>query len=151
MLQQCTSCTAIHRLPVNSPHKGQWRGALMLYLICAWTNGWVNNGDAGDLIRHCAHYNATVMNCNKRMNSTSGSLIRYIPAFAMIINHCVWQLHVCNRIMKRNWFKYFHFTATGQQLYIYHHLWNEDGFQSATTRLYGAIYVNINLEIELHD
>ena len=27
----------------NSPHKGQWRGALMLSLICAWTNGWVNN------------------------------------------------------------------------------------------------------------
>ena len=25
------------------PHKGQWRGALMLPLICAWTNGWVNN------------------------------------------------------------------------------------------------------------
>ena len=26
----------IHRSPVNSPHKGQWRGALMLSLICAW-------------------------------------------------------------------------------------------------------------------
>ena len=24
----------IHRSPVNSPHKGQWRGALMFYLIC---------------------------------------------------------------------------------------------------------------------
>ena len=29
--------------PVNSPHKGQWRGALMFSLICAWINGWVNN------------------------------------------------------------------------------------------------------------
>ena len=38
----------IHRLPMNSPHKGQWRGALMLSLICAWINGWVNNGEAGD-------------------------------------------------------------------------------------------------------
>ena len=28
----------IHRSPVNSSHKGQWRGALMFSLICAWTN-----------------------------------------------------------------------------------------------------------------
>ena len=26
--------------PANSPHKDLWRGALMLSLICAWTNGW---------------------------------------------------------------------------------------------------------------
>ena len=32
----------IHRSPVNSPHKGQWRGALMFSLICVWMNGWVN-------------------------------------------------------------------------------------------------------------
>ena len=48
----------IHRSPVNSPHRGQWCGALMYYLICAWINGWVNNGEAGDLGRHSAHYNA---------------------------------------------------------------------------------------------
>ena len=30
----------IHRSPVNSPHKGQWREALMFSLIWAWTNGW---------------------------------------------------------------------------------------------------------------
>ena len=28
----------IHRSPVNSPHKGQRRGALMFSLICVWTN-----------------------------------------------------------------------------------------------------------------
>ena len=38
----------IHRSPVNSPHKGQWRGALMFSLICVWINGWVNNREAGD-------------------------------------------------------------------------------------------------------
>ena len=27
----------------GSPHKGQWRGALMFYLICARINDWVNN------------------------------------------------------------------------------------------------------------
>ena len=29
----------IHRSPVNSPHKGQWRGVLKFSLICAWING----------------------------------------------------------------------------------------------------------------
>ena len=45
----------IHRWPVNSPHKGQWRGALMFSLTCAWINDWVNNRGAGDLRRHRAH------------------------------------------------------------------------------------------------
>ena len=51
----------IHQSPVNSPLKGQWRGALMFYLVCAWKNEWVNIRDAGDLRRHHAHYDATVM------------------------------------------------------------------------------------------
>ena len=51
----------IHRSPVNSRHKGQWRGALMFSLIWAWMNGWVNNGEAGDLRRHRSHYDVTVM------------------------------------------------------------------------------------------
>ena len=43
------------------PHEGQWRGALMFYLICIWINGWVNNREAGDLRRHHAHYDITQM------------------------------------------------------------------------------------------
>ena len=39
----------IHWSPVNSPHKGQWRGALVFSFIGAWTNGWVNTREAGDL------------------------------------------------------------------------------------------------------
>ena len=50
----------VHRSPVNFPHKDQWREALFS-LICAWTNGWVNNRDTGDLRRHHAHYDVTVM------------------------------------------------------------------------------------------
>ena len=42
-------------------HKGQWRGALMFSLICARINGWVNNGEAGDLGRHRPHYDVIVM------------------------------------------------------------------------------------------
>ena len=52
----------IHRSPVNFLHKGQWRGALMFSLIWAWTNVWVNNRDAGDLRRHHAYYDISVMN-----------------------------------------------------------------------------------------
>ena len=57
----------IHRSPVNSPHKGQWRGALIFSLICARINGWVNSRYAGDLRHHWAHYDVIVMNgclCN---------------------------------------------------------------------------------------
>ena len=46
-----------HRSQVNSPHKGQWRGALM----CTWTNNWVNNRGASDLRHHYTHYDVTVM------------------------------------------------------------------------------------------
>ena len=44
----------IHRSPVNSLHKGQWREALMFSLICAWINDWVSIREAGDLRRHRA-------------------------------------------------------------------------------------------------
>ena len=54
----------IHRSPVNSPHKGHWRGALMFSLICAWINVWVNNGEAGYSRRHGAHYDVTLMPCD---------------------------------------------------------------------------------------
>ena len=53
----------IRRSPVNSPHKGQWRGALMFSLICAWINGWVSNCEAGDLRHHRAHYEVIMMSC----------------------------------------------------------------------------------------
>ena len=47
--------------PVDSPHKGQWRGALMVSLICIWTNGGANNRHAGDLRDHRAHYDASMI------------------------------------------------------------------------------------------
>ena len=55
------SVRGIHRSPVNSPHKGQWRGALMFSLICARINGWVNNPEAGYLRRHPTHCDVIVM------------------------------------------------------------------------------------------
>ena len=55
-----TLVRGIHRSAVNSPHKDQWRGALIVSLICAWMNGWVNNREVGDLRRQHAHYDVTV-------------------------------------------------------------------------------------------
>ena len=45
--------------PVNSAHKGQWRGAFMFFLDRL--NGWVNNREASDLRRHRAYYDVIVI------------------------------------------------------------------------------------------
>ena len=62
----------IRQSPVNSPHIGQWRGALMFSLICAWINGWVNNREAGDLRRNRAHYDVIVVLMPKRVDQQYG-------------------------------------------------------------------------------
>ena len=54
-------CAGNSPVPVNSAHKGQWRGALMFSLICARINDWVNSREAGDLRRHRGHYDVNVM------------------------------------------------------------------------------------------
>ena len=56
----------IHRSPVISSHKGQWRGALIFSLILVRIKDWVNNREAGDLRRRRAHYDVTVMTMMKR-------------------------------------------------------------------------------------
>ena len=49
------------KIPRYSPRKGQWRGALKISLICASVNAWVNNLEPGDLRRHPAYYDISVM------------------------------------------------------------------------------------------
>ena len=55
----------------NSPFTGDFPSqrpsgrALMFSLICAWTSGWANNTDAGDLKRHRAHCDVTVIKPSK--------------------------------------------------------------------------------------
>ena len=66
----------IHRSTVNSPHKGQWRGALMFPLICAWIKGWVNNREAGDLRRSHAHYDVTVMKASKHIETRTFCILQ---------------------------------------------------------------------------
>ena len=66
----------IHQSSVDSPHKGQWPGALMFF--CPWANGWANNRGAGDLRQHRAHYDITVMSLE---NLTSIDKIYWYPIF----------------------------------------------------------------------
>ena len=76
----------IHRSPVYSPHKGQWRGASMFSLISFWINGWINNREAGDLRRCRAHYDVIVMGSThtitwvecKVISPAVASRVRYI-------------------------------------------------------------------------
>ena len=72
----------IQRSPVNSPHNGQWRGALMFSLICARINAWVNNREVDDLRRHRPHYNVIVMKFNKVLSM-------YLCLMYYINQHCV--------------------------------------------------------------
>ena len=53
----------INRSPVNFPHKGQWRRALMFSLICAWIIGCANTNtrEARDLRRHVAYYDVILI------------------------------------------------------------------------------------------
>ena len=51
----------IRRSPVDSPRKGQWRGALMCSLICGWIKSWANTREASELRHHDAHCDVTVM------------------------------------------------------------------------------------------
>ena len=56
-----TFVRGIHRSPVNSPHKGQWCGALMFSYICAWwlskqSWGWRFEKPSHPLWCHCNDY-----------------------------------------------------------------------------------------------
>ena len=90
----------IHRCPVSSPHKGQWRGALMFSLICVWTNGWVNNHKAGDLRRYRAHYDVIVMRPRQNGHRFADDIFKFI---FLIENCCIMilfpivQLTICLR------------------------------------------------------
>ena len=74
----------------NPPVNGDaelWRGALTFSLISAWTNGWANNREAGDLRRHRAHYDATLMITTKQsIKSILGLLCRQQRSIARLGN-----------------------------------------------------------------
>ena len=51
----------IHLSLVNSPHKGQWHGALMFSLICTLKNSSINSCESGDLRCHHTHYDEVII------------------------------------------------------------------------------------------
>ena len=87
----------IHRSPVNFPHKGQWRGALMFSLIYAWINDWVNNREAGDLRRQHGHYDVIVMAILKTLHGADMDRVRRCGLLRArrydankLISICIW-------------------------------------------------------------
>ena len=83
----------IHRSPVNSPHKSQWPGALMVSLICAWTNSCANNRDAFDLRRRRAQYNDTVMVTVSNMLTLLWQVILLVSPYYTTNTHV--SIHTC--------------------------------------------------------
>ena len=77
----------IHRSPVNSPHKGQWRGALLFSLICVWINIWINNREAGDLRRYRAQYDVIVMGNWTLVNKEQWGQNRLLWTLALILSY----------------------------------------------------------------
>ena len=83
----------IHRSPVNFPHKGQWRGALMFSLIYAWINDWVNNHEAGDLRRQHGHYDVIVMDCLIANEASLGCVDEFTDTMKTIrTDHVSWDI-----------------------------------------------------------
>ena len=84
----------------NSPVTGEFPARkpvtrdLMFSLICVWINGWVNNGEAGDLRRRSAHYDVTVMDNND-------STLFTVRAERSQTSHTKWK-----RVAEHGWFYY---------------------------------------------
>ena len=64
------------------------RGTLMFSLICVWTNGWVNNREAGDLRRHRAHYDVTVMAYGLIRTESIYTLHHYVARAIVRLRKC---------------------------------------------------------------
>ena len=58
-------------------------------LIYAWIYGWVNNGEAGDLWRHRAHYDVTVMTKFTEPLLVHWELFRYRFACKIIVSNSI--------------------------------------------------------------
>ena len=102
---------------VNFPHKGQWRGALVFSLICAWINASVNNREAGDLRRYRAHFGVTIMKGKcvmidveiliNHLHNTFATLDRNITLFTIL--YLVELFTICASIWTHLNFMEYHF------------------------------------------
>ena len=65
-------------VPVNSQHKGQWRGGLMFSLICAWANSWVTV-TVMRLLFSCLTFDIIVLNITAFPDSESLAVLAKQP------------------------------------------------------------------------
>ena len=96
-------CAGNSTVPVNSPHKGQWRRALMFSLICIWINSWVNNREAGDSGRHRAHYDVIVMSLVGRGSSSWYAKLFWRIVYLEIYISLHWNMHFSFLILTSRW------------------------------------------------
>ena len=73
-----------------------------VFFVCVWTNGWVNNRDAGDLRRHHTHYNVIILiamlkKCwhlqNVMVSGTHGLPSGLNHKFLELLNYCSLATH----------------------------------------------------------
>ena len=100
----------IHRSPVNSPHKGQWRGALIFSLICALNKllskqswGWWFGTPSRSLWCHC---NEIMYPCRTVSYCAVIIVIYNVTENAISVKSCVWMclcygvlccaIHICH-------------------------------------------------------
>ena len=117
-------CAGNSPVPVNSPHKGQWRGALMFFFICSWINDWVNNRNAGDLRRHRGHYDVNVMtsmlSLQCRLSQTYFEvwawMSNHIPSKAIVVITYIFHSIDYNLLVNRGPWRFFRFIKVAVSL-----------------------------------
>ena len=91
--------------PSQRPTTWAW-----IFCICAWTNGLANNRDPGDLRRHRAHYDVTVM-LSRGRHTVSQQLVTIgsINSTSPFLRHLDLQEKVVCKmsaiLLSPNWFK----------------------------------------------
>ena len=95
-----------HQMETFSASLAICAGNSWFTMICARINGWVNNGEAGDLRRHCTHYDVVVMCKGNPMVTSHGSTYQSAPLIVIIMAtmvalRCSWcQLRLCLKEFK---------------------------------------------------
>ena len=114
----------IHRPPVDSLHRGQWRRALIFSLMCAWTNGRASNRDTGDFRRHRAHYGVSVMQRNVKATKVttfdvySGQKTAALSAIMYQKLHLRTYFWLMTAHIRVDWYQWFE--DVGPNICIYH-------------------------------
>ena len=113
----CEEFTAPRWIPLT---KGQCRRALMFFLICAWTNGWVNTEGDCDLRRHRADYEqAMVSTINNRYNVVQIS--RYHRKHVNSEFENLKSAEMNKTIVLGWWINFFKARTFDQWYYVYYH------------------------------